>query len=142
LFLFPFFFPPAVASSTGDVLPLAAPPTLVQALTGVLYPLLSRRMPGPEYPGVKSVLVGFGAAGRAGKASAVLLGALLLSATEEVARDGIGETRELDVDVAHGVCPGFAPMRLDDVDAESGGNGLLDDAVAQLACRLTADLED
>lgn len=106
----------------------------------MLRPLLSLRTPAPVYPGLKKVLVGFGAAGSAGKASATLL---LFNATDDVARDGMGETRRdaEDEDAAQGVCPGFAPMRFDD-DAGRAGNVLLDAALFQLACLLTADRDD
>lgn len=114
------------------------PPPAPHALEGVLRPLLSLRTPAPVYPGLKNVLVGFGAAGSAGKASARLL---LLNVADDVARDGMGETRGGAEDGAHGVCPGFAPMRLED-GAGSAGNILFDAAAFQLACLLTADRDD
>lgn len=85
------------------------------------------------YPGLKIVLVGLGAAGRAGKASARLaltrafVPVTIDVAVDVVARDGSGELRAPDDDVAHGVCPGFAPIRLDEAVGRAG-NGLLDDA--------------
>ena len=58
------------------------------------------------------VLVGLGAEGSAGKASAALLAFLLFSATDDDARDGMGETLGAAVDeLAQGVCPGLAPAR-------------------------------
>ena len=59
------------------------------------------------------------------------------------ARDGMGETRVLVLvdDEAHGVCPGFAPIRLDDA-AGNGGNSPFDEALFQLACLLTDDRDD
>lgn len=89
------------------------------------------------YPGLKKVLVGFGAAGNAGNASARLL---LFNATEELARDGMGEIRGDAEDAAHGVCPGFAPTRFDETAGR--GNVLLDAALFQLACLLTAERDD
>ena len=104
-------------------------------------PPWSLRTPAPVYPGLKNVVVGFGAAGSAGKASP---SPLLFTATEDGVRDGMGETRG-DADeedaAAHGVCPGFAPMRVDDA-AGRLGNMLLDAAGFQLACLLTADRDD
>ena len=84
------------------------------------------------------VLVGFGAAGNAGKAFARLL---LFNATDELARDGMGEMRGEAEEAAQGVCPGFAPTRFDEA-AERAGNVLLDAALFQLACLLTAERDD
>ena len=90
------------------------------------------------------MLVGLGAAGSAGNASAPLMGARDVTPTDTLAvdRDGTAVLRAPDEDVAHGVCPGFAPILLDDDAAGSGGNGVLDDDVAQLACRFTLDRDD
>jgi hypothetical protein len=97
----------------------------------------------PVYPGVKIVLVGLGAAGREGNASAETGAFALFTATEGVARASIGEGRVLDeTDEAHGVCPGLAPIRLEDADADRGGKGVFDDAPAQLAFLLTAERDD
>ena len=81
-----------------------------------------------------------GAAGSAGKASARLL---FFNPVDDVARDGMGEARgdAEDDDDAHGVCPGFAPIRLDDAGGRAG-NMLLDAVEFQLACLLTADRDD
>jgi hypothetical protein len=89
------------------------------------------------------VLVGFAAAGKAGNASAALLG-FLFKATDEVLRDGSGDVRALaavEEEDAQGVCPGFAPMRLEDA-AGSAGKGLLDDGDDQLAFWLALDRDD
>lgn len=87
------------------------------------------------------VLVGLGAAGSAGNASAVL--ALLLIFVEDAVREGRGDARLFDVDDddAHGVWPGFAPIRAED-GAGRAGKILLEDVVDQLACRLADDRED
>jgi hypothetical protein len=96
------------------------------------------------------VLVGFGAAGSAGNASAELLdlGGALFNVVEDETREGTGDAREAaPEDEAHGVCPGFAPIMLCDClgaardDDASGGNILLD-VVDQLACLLTAERDD
>jgi hypothetical protein len=92
------------------------------------------------------VLVGFAAAGSAGKASAPVLGFLLFSVVDEALRDGMGEARALGAaeedEDAHGVCPGFAPMRLDEDAGGSAGKGLDDDGADQLAFWLAEDRED
>jgi hypothetical protein len=114
--LFPFFLPAPSSSVAGVVGPPLAPEGPAQGLlTGVFRPLLSRRRPSPVYPGLKIVLLGLGAAGSAGNASAVVFG-FLFRAVDEALRDGNGEGRALDgpEEDAHGVCPGFAPMRFDD----------------------------
>ena len=148
LFLLPFFFPANPSSCAGAPDPLLAPDP-PHALTGVFLPLLSRRSPAPVYPGLKMVLVGLGAAGSAGNASASTF-FLVLSDVDDATRDGIGDTPVLlaaagladdEDDDAHGVCPGFAPTRFDDA-AGSAGNGLLDDAVDQLAFRLADERDD
>jgi hypothetical protein len=75
------------------------------------------------------VLVGLAAAGRAGNASAAALGRLVTLVDDGV-RDGKGEGRALeaaDEEEAHGVCPGFAPMRFADFAGGRAGKGLLDD---------------
>ena len=85
------------------------------------------------YPGLKMVLVGLAAAGRAGKASARLL--FLVTFVDEATREGAGEGRALaaaEEDEAHGVCPGLAPTRPAGVG--KAGKGLLEDALDQLAC--------
>jgi hypothetical protein len=97
------------------------------------------------YPGLKMVLLGFGAAGRAGKASFATLG-FLFNVVDEALRDGIGEARALaapddEEEGAQGVCPGFAPMREDDAGGRAG-NGLDDDGADQLAFWLADDRED
>lgn len=147
LFLLPFFFPKlasspfAAASALLDPIP-PPPPPLPQAFDGVLRPLLSRRTPAPVYPGLKNVLVGLAATGSAGNPSARLL-LLLFSPTDDVARDGMGETRgDAEDDPAHGLCPGFAPMRLDDAAGSAGNMVLFAAALFQLACLLTADRDD
>jgi len=71
----------------------------------------------------------------------------LFSATEDVARDGMGETRVLAAveDDAHGVCPGFAPTLRPDDAAGRAGKGIPPDNDAvlfQLACLLTAERDD
>jgi hypothetical protein len=92
------------------------------------------------------VLVGLGAAGSAGNASAMLALFFLFRATEDVARDGMGDTRVLAADdEAHGVCPGFAPTLRPDDAAGNAGNGIPPDEDAvlfQLACLLTAERDD
>ena len=142
LFLLPFFLPaPKLSSPPAGAVALLEPalaPVAPQALAGVLRPLLSLRTPAPVYPGLKNVTVGLGAAGSAGKASARLL---FFKAVDEVVRDGMGEARGDAEDDAQGVCPGFAPMRLEDA-AGKAGNMLFDAAVFQLACLLTADRDD
>lgn len=92
------------------------------------------------------VLVGLGAAGRAGNASAAGRAAVvfLFNAVDDAFRDGIGDPRvlaEADDDEAHGVCPGFAPMRFDDTGGRAG-NGLLDDGDDQLAFWFAVDRDD
>jgi hypothetical protein len=92
------------------------------------------------------VLVGFAAAGKAGKASDAALGFLWFRFVDETLREGIGEARALgaaeeEEDGAHGVCPGFAPMRLDDAGGRAG-NGLEDDGADQLAFWFADDRED
>lgn len=110
LFLLPFFLPPALSSAAGVVDPLAPALGAPQALlTGVFRPLLSRRRPRPVYPGLKMVLVGLGAAGRAGNASAIALLLLLANPVDDAVRDGIGDTpvlraaAGLDDEDIHGV---------------------------------------
>ena len=140
--LLPFFFPAAPTSSRAGVdVPLFAPDGAAQGLlTGVLRPLLSRVRARPVYPGLKSVLVGFAAAGRAGKASAPT--GFLFTFVDDATRDGMGEGRALVAadEEAQGVCPGFAPTR--PAGAGRAGKGLLDDAFDQLACRLAVDRDD
>lgn len=86
------------------------------------------------YPGLKIVLLGLGAAGRAGNASAAGAG-FLFNAVDDALRDGKGEARALDApeEEAQGVCPGFAPMRFDEDGGGRAGNGLLEDGDDQLA---------
>lgn len=89
------------------------------------------------------VVVGLGAAGRAGKASAIAALFFLAKPDEDATRDGMGETPVLragaglaDEDI-HGVWPGLAPIpppRLDEAAAGNEGNALLE-AVDQLALR-------
>lgn len=87
------------------------------------------------------VLLGLGAAGRAGNASDALV--FLFKAVDEALREGNGEARALAAaeDDAQGVCPGFAPMRFDDVGGRAG-KGLLADGEDQLAFWLAEDRED
>lgn len=87
------------------------------------------------------VLLGLGAAGKAGNASDA--GAFLFKAVDETLRDGIGETRTLEPpeEEAQGVWPGFAPMRPPDAGGRAG-NGLLDDGDDQLAFWFAVDRED
>lgn len=96
------------------------------------------------------MLVGLGAAGRAGNASAIALLLLLASPLEDTVRDGAGDTPALrtgagfDEEDIHGVWPGLAPMpppppRLDEPAAGKAGNGLVDDVVDQLAFLLACE---
>jgi hypothetical protein len=56
-------------------------------------------------------------------------------------RDGSGEAWTLAAEeAAQGVCPGFAPIRLE--DAGKAGKGLLADGEDQLAFWLTVDRDD
>jgi hypothetical protein len=67
----------------------------------------------------------------------------LFRAVDEALRDGSGEGRALDgtEEDAHGVCPGFAPMRFDDAGGNAG-NALLADGEDQLAFWLAVERED
>lgn len=87
------------------------------------------------------VLLGFGAAGKAGNASDA--GAFLLNVVDDTLREGKGDARTLEApeEEAQGVWPGFAPMRAAD-DGGRAGNGLLEDGDDQLAFWLADDRED
>ena len=75
------------------------------------------------------VLVGLGAAGKVGKSSVAVI--LLLKPVEEGVREGIGEGRALAADdEAHGVCPGFAPMRFADAGTGKAGKDDVEDQLA------------
>jgi len=87
------------------------------------------------------VLVGLAAAGNAGNMSAAAV--FLFRVVDDALRDGMGDARvlvEADDD-AHGVWPGFAPMRFD-AAAGRTGNGLLDDGDDQLAFWLAVERDD
>lgn len=91
------------------------------------------------------MLVGFAAAGRAGKASTLLVADVPERVTWDDTRDGPGEGRgEADAE-AHGVDPGllFATRITEGAPPEaSGGNALVLAAEPQLLCLFVADRED
>lgn len=139
----PFFLPVCASSVSSTAGGLVAEPPAPHALAAGAV-LCTRPIPRPVYPGVKIVVVGFWALGRAGKAPAagsfavlfVLEGAALdlADAGADISHDGVG------AGPARAAGPG---MRFDIADAlfeeaDTGGNILPLVAEPQLPLLLTA----